>query len=78
MTIDTNVTAPVNMAIEDVILSHYFEPYAPRRRAANCKMPKRMNPRKANMVNDNIDMIAMVSDIISMISKVNLVDSNNS
>ncbi|GKD87207.1 hypothetical protein Tco_1358361, partial [Tanacetum coccineum] len=32
-------------------------------RAANCKMPKRVNPRQANMVDDNIDMIAMVSDV---------------
>ncbi|GJU68016.1 hypothetical protein Tco_0607890 [Tanacetum coccineum] len=31
----------------------------------------------ANMVNDNMDMIAMVSDIISMIYEVNLVGSNN-
>jgi hypothetical protein len=29
------------------------------------------------MVNDNVDMISMVSDIISMISEVNLVGSNN-
>ncbi|GJZ54514.1 pol polyprotein [Tanacetum coccineum] len=41
-------------------------------------MPKRVNPRQANMVNDNVDMIAMVSDVIAMISKVNLVGSNNS
>ncbi|GJV23603.1 retrovirus-related pol polyprotein from transposon TNT 1-94 [Tanacetum coccineum] len=47
-------------------------------RAANCKMPKRVNPRQANMVNDNVDMIAMVSDIIAMIFEVNLVGSNNS
>nr|GEW92003.1 hypothetical protein [Tanacetum cinerariifolium] len=38
--------------------------------AANCKMPKRVNPRQ--------DMIAMVSDVIVMISEVNLVGSNNS
>ncbi|GJT45275.1 retrovirus-related pol polyprotein from transposon TNT 1-94 [Tanacetum coccineum] len=50
----------------------------PGHRAANCKMPKRVNPRQANMVNDNVDMIAMVSDVISMISEVNLVGSNNS
>ncbi|GKB38952.1 peroxidase 9 [Tanacetum coccineum] len=30
------------------------------------------------MVNDNVDMIAMMSDVIAMISKVNLVGSNNS
>ncbi|GJR07824.1 hypothetical protein Tco_0790476 [Tanacetum coccineum] len=30
------------------------------------------------MVNDNMDMIAMVSDVIAMISEVNLVGSNNS
>ncbi|GKF08546.1 hypothetical protein Tco_0042770, partial [Tanacetum coccineum] len=46
--------------------------------AANCKMPKRVNPRQANMVNDNMDMISMVSDVIAMISKVNMVGSNNS
>ncbi|GKD42037.1 retrovirus-related pol polyprotein from transposon TNT 1-94 [Tanacetum coccineum] len=34
-------------------------------------MPKRVNPRQANMVNDNVDMIAMISE-------VNLVGSNNS
>ncbi|GJW24290.1 retrotransposon protein, putative, ty1-copia subclass [Tanacetum coccineum] len=41
-------------------------------------MPKQVNPRHANMVNDNVDMIAMVSDVITMISEVNLVGSNNS
>ncbi|GKC74065.1 retrovirus-related pol polyprotein from transposon TNT 1-94, partial [Tanacetum coccineum] len=45
---------------------------------ANCKIPKRVNPRQANMVNDNVDMIAMVSEVIAMISEVNLVGSNNS
>ncbi|GJV16573.1 RNA-directed DNA polymerase, eukaryota, reverse transcriptase zinc-binding domain protein [Tanacetum coccineum] len=50
----------------------------PGHRAANCKMPKWVNPRQANMVNDNVDMIAMVSDVIAMISEVNLVGSNNS
>ncbi|GKC55283.1 pol polyprotein [Tanacetum coccineum] len=50
----------------------------PGHRAANCKMPKRVNPRQANMVNDNMDMIAMVSDVVAMISEVNLVGSNNS
>ncbi|GKA17710.1 pol polyprotein [Tanacetum coccineum] len=50
----------------------------PGHHAANCKMPKRVNPHQANMVNDNMDMIAMVSDVIAMISEVNLVGSNNS
>ncbi|GJW97894.1 retrotransposon protein, putative, ty1-copia subclass [Tanacetum coccineum] len=50
----------------------------PGHHATNCKIPKRVNPRQANMVNDNIDMIAMVSDVIAMISEVNLVGSNNS
>ncbi|GJW58593.1 retrotransposon protein, putative, ty1-copia subclass [Tanacetum coccineum] len=45
--------------------------------AANCKMPKRVNPLQANMVNDNVDMIAMVSDVIAMISEVNLVAVDN-
>nr|GEV10694.1 uncharacterized protein [Tanacetum cinerariifolium] len=44
----------------------------PGHRAANCKMPKRMNPHQDNMVNDNVNMIAMVSDVIAMISEVNL------
>ncbi|GJZ17501.1 hypothetical protein Tco_0553624 [Tanacetum coccineum] len=38
----------------------------------------RMTPRQANMVNDNVDMITIVSDVIAMISEVNLVGSNNS
>nr|GEW19641.1 uncharacterized protein [Tanacetum cinerariifolium] len=42
-------------------------------RAANCKMPKRVNPHQANMVNDNMDMITMVSHVIAMISKVDRV-----
>ncbi|GJR82221.1 pol polyprotein [Tanacetum coccineum] len=46
-------------------------------RAANCKMPKRVNPRQANMVNDDVDMIAMVSDVCAMISEVNLVGTNH-
>ncbi|GJX29092.1 hypothetical protein Tco_0237171 [Tanacetum coccineum] len=41
-------------------------------------MPKRVNPRQANMVNDDVDMIAMVSDVVAMISEVNLVGTNNS
>ncbi|GKA47326.1 retrovirus-related pol polyprotein from transposon TNT 1-94 [Tanacetum coccineum] len=41
-------------------------------------MPKRVNPRQENMVNDNMDMIAMMSDVVAMISEVNLVGSNNS
>ncbi|GKB76528.1 pol polyprotein [Tanacetum coccineum] len=41
-------------------------------------MPKRVNPRQANMVDENVDMIAMVSDVCAMISEVNLVGTNNS
>nr|GEV31655.1 reverse transcriptase domain-containing protein [Tanacetum cinerariifolium] len=37
-----------------------------------------VNLRQANMVNDNIDMIVMVSGVIAMISEVNLLGSNNS
>ncbi|GKA93173.1 retrovirus-related pol polyprotein from transposon TNT 1-94 [Tanacetum coccineum] len=40
-------------------------------------MPKRVNLRQANMVNDDVDMIAMVSDVCAMISKVNLVGTNH-
>ncbi|GJV61684.1 retrotransposon protein, putative, ty1-copia subclass [Tanacetum coccineum] len=44
----------------------------PGQRAANCKMPKQVTPCQATMVNDNVDIIAMVSDVIAMISEVNL------
>ncbi|GJU77708.1 pol polyprotein [Tanacetum coccineum] len=50
----------------------------PGHHAANCKMPKQVNPRQANMVNDNVDMIAMVSNVIAMIFEVHLVGFNNS
>nr|GEY87728.1 Pol polyprotein [Tanacetum cinerariifolium] len=49
----------------------------PGHRAANYKMPKRLNPRQANIVNDDVDMIAMVSDVCAMISEVNLVGINH-
>nr|GEU60517.1 ribonuclease H-like domain containing protein [Tanacetum cinerariifolium] len=39
-------------------------------------MSKRATPRQANMVNDNMNMIAMVSDVIAMISEVNLVGNS--
>ncbi|GKC74763.1 hypothetical protein Tco_1120646 [Tanacetum coccineum] len=37
-------------------------------------MSKRVNPRQANIVDENVDMIAMVSDVCAMISEVNLVE----
>ena len=40
-------------------------------------MPMRVTPCQANMVNDNVVMIDMVYDVIAMISKVNVVGSNN-
>ncbi|GJU97855.1 hypothetical protein Tco_1327126 [Tanacetum coccineum] len=40
-------------------------------------MPKRVNPRQANMVNDDVDMIVMVSDVCAMIFEVNLVGTNH-
>nr|GFA94515.1 hypothetical protein [Tanacetum cinerariifolium] len=49
----------------------------PGHRAANCKMPKRVNQRQANMVNDDVDMTTMVSDVCAMISEVNLVGINH-
>ncbi|GJT45154.1 retrovirus-related pol polyprotein from transposon TNT 1-94 [Tanacetum coccineum] len=45
--------------------------------ASSCKMPKRVNPRQENIVNDHMDMISMVSVVISMISEVNLVVVDN-
>nr|GFA55004.1 hypothetical protein [Tanacetum cinerariifolium] len=38
-------------------------------RAANCKMPNQVNPGQENMANDDVDMIAIVSDVCAMISK---------
>nr|GEW19255.1 hypothetical protein [Tanacetum cinerariifolium] len=49
----------------------------PGHRAANCKMPKRVNPHQANKVNDDVDTIVMVSDMCAMISEVNLVGINH-
>ncbi|GKB58046.1 retrovirus-related pol polyprotein from transposon TNT 1-94 [Tanacetum coccineum] len=40
-------------------------------------MLKRVNPRQENMVNDDVDMIAMVSDMCAMIFEVNLVVTNH-
>nr|GEV65823.1 hypothetical protein [Tanacetum cinerariifolium] len=53
------------MSVEDLVVRL-------RHRAANCKMPNRVTPHHANMVNDNVDMIGMVSDVIVMISEVNM------
>ncbi|GKB43767.1 zinc finger, CCHC-type containing protein, partial [Tanacetum coccineum] len=47
----------------------------PGHRAANCKMLKRVNSRLENIVNDDVDMIAMVSGVCAMISEVNLVEA---
>nr|GFA86151.1 hypothetical protein [Tanacetum cinerariifolium] len=38
-------------------------------RAANCMMPKRVNACQENMVNDDVEMIAMVSHVCAMISE---------
>nr|GEX89014.1 hypothetical protein [Tanacetum cinerariifolium] len=47
----------------------------PGHRAANCKMTKRVNPRHANMVNDNMDMIAIVMTIDTNVTEpVNITD----
>ncbi|GJR76169.1 retrovirus-related pol polyprotein from transposon TNT 1-94 [Tanacetum coccineum] len=42
------------------------------------KMPKRVNPCQANMVNDDVDMIAMVSDVCAMISENEINKMNSS
>ncbi|GKA86569.1 pol polyprotein [Tanacetum coccineum] len=49
----------------------------PSHHAANCKMLKRVNPLQENMVNDDVDMIAMVSDVCAMISEENLVGTTH-
>nr|GEX75211.1 hypothetical protein [Tanacetum cinerariifolium] len=49
----------------------------PGHRATNCKMPKQVNPRQVNMVNDDVDLIAMVSDVCAMIFEENLVGTNH-
>nr|GEZ24881.1 hypothetical protein [Tanacetum cinerariifolium] len=38
---------------------------------ANCKMSKRVTPFQANTVNDNVDIIAMVSNVIAMVGSNN-------
>nr|GFA27574.1 hypothetical protein [Tanacetum cinerariifolium] len=43
----------------------------------NPKAGIRMNPRLENMVNDDVDMIAMVSDVCVMIYEVNLVGTKH-
>nr|GEV20884.1 Pol polyprotein [Tanacetum cinerariifolium] len=68
-------SAKANMVEHD---GTYYNGDQPGHRAFSCKMSKRATPRQANMVNDNMNMIAMVSDVIAMISEVNLVGSNNS
>nr|GEW71530.1 retrotransposon protein, putative, Ty1-copia subclass [Tanacetum cinerariifolium] len=55
-------------------LEHKYKTEDAGHHAANCKMPKWVNLRQAHMVNDNMDMIAMVSDVTAMISEVNLSD----
>ncbi|GJV33867.1 retrovirus-related pol polyprotein from transposon TNT 1-94 [Tanacetum coccineum] len=40
-------------------------------------MPKRVNPRQANIVNDDVDMIVMMSDVCAIISEVNLVGTSH-
>ncbi|GJS94704.1 hypothetical protein Tco_0801672 [Tanacetum coccineum] len=68
-------TFQVAAIIEKLPPSWNYEIKVPRdfgHRAANCKMPKRVTLRLANIVNDNVNMIAMVSDVVAMISKVNL------
>nr|GEX13791.1 Pol polyprotein [Tanacetum cinerariifolium] len=67
---------------KDGIVKHKFQWTCyncdqPGHRDANCKMSKRVNPRQANMVNDDVDMIAMVPDVCAMISEVNLVGTNH-
>ncbi|GJT35626.1 enoyl-[acyl-carrier-protein] reductase [NADH], chloroplastic [Tanacetum coccineum] len=65
--------------VEDLVVRL---PYGERQQAAQKDtydhlLPKRANPRQANMVNDDVDMIAMVSDVVAMISEVNLVAVDN-
>ncbi|GJS66716.1 retrovirus-related pol polyprotein from transposon TNT 1-94 [Tanacetum coccineum] len=73
-----NYLAPKARIVKQAFQGTCYNCDQPGQRAVNCKMPKRVNPRQANMVNDNMDMIAMVSDVIYLISEVNLVGSNNS
>nr|GEY23657.1 hypothetical protein [Tanacetum cinerariifolium] len=49
----------------------------PGHRAASCMMPKRVNPRHENMVNDDVDIIMMVFNVCAMIYEVNLVAVDN-
>ena len=69
--------APKAVIVKQKFQGTCFNCDQPGHRAANCKMPKRVNPRQANIMNDNVVMIAMVFDICSMISEVNLVGTNH-
>nr|GEU58106.1 Pol polyprotein [Tanacetum cinerariifolium] len=71
------------ISVEDLLFVFKFQETCyncnqPGHCASSCKVPKRATPRQANMVNANMDMISMVSEVIAMISEVNLVGSNNS
>ncbi|GJT81123.1 retrotransposon protein, putative, ty1-copia subclass [Tanacetum coccineum] len=70
--------APKVKIVKQKFQGTYYNCDQPDHCVANCKMPKRVTPCQANMVNDNVDMIAMVCDVIIMISKVNMIGSNNS
>ncbi|GJV29175.1 hypothetical protein Tco_1385623 [Tanacetum coccineum] len=65
-----------NVYCKTMTAKELWSHWNPGHRTDNCKMPKRVTPHQANMVNDNMDMIAMVSDFITMISEVNLVVNN--
>nr|GEX66794.1 hypothetical protein [Tanacetum cinerariifolium] len=56
--------APKVRVMKQMLQGTYNNCDQPGHRAANCKMPKRVTLRQENMVNDNMDMIAMASDDI--------------
>nr|GEU81975.1 ribonuclease H-like domain containing protein [Tanacetum cinerariifolium] len=65
---------PKDEIMKQKFQGNYYNCDQPGHRAANYKMPKQATPRQATMVNDNVDMISMVSNIIAMIFEVNLSD----
>ena len=48
----------------------------PGHKASECPQPKREN-RQANMVNDNMELVAMITDLTAVVSEVNLMNTNS-